>query len=124
MTTLVVIDDDPIVTRTLRMAIQRAGVDVQTAGDGEAGIALVHDVCPPIVFVDAQMPGLDGYEVVRRLREEPPDGGRPHLIMLTASGHDADRVKAESAGVDEFMTKPFSPSGVVARVRELLGTAP
>jgi CheY-like chemotaxis protein len=76
------------------------------------------------VFIDAQMPGMDGYEVVRRLRDDPPPGYHPHLIMLTASGHDTDRIKAEAAGVDEFMTKPFSPSGVVARVHELLDTAP
>ena len=122
MTTLVVIDDDPIVTRTLRMTLQRAGVDVEVSEDGAGGIEIVRRVSPPIVFVDAQMPGMDGYEVVRALRDDPPPGVRPHLIMLTASGHDADRVRAEAAGVDEFMTKPFSPSGVVARVRELLGT--
>jgi DNA-binding response OmpR family regulator len=123
MTTLVVIDDDPIVTRTLRMTLQRAGVDVEVSEDGTTGIEVVRRVSPPIVFVDAQMPGMDGYEVVRALRDDPPGGCRPHLIMLTASGHDADRVRAEDAGVDEFMTKPFSPSGVVARVRELLGPA-
>jgi DNA-binding response OmpR family regulator len=121
MTTLVVIDDDPIVTRTLRMTLQRAGVDVEVSDNGVDGVAVVRRVSPPIVFVDAQMPGMDGYEVVGALRDDPPEGARPHLIMLTASGHEADRVRAEAAGVDEFMTKPFSPSGVVARVRELLG---
>ncbi|HEX4905534.1 MAG TPA: response regulator [Acidimicrobiales bacterium] len=120
MTTLVVVDDDPIVTRTLRITLERAGVDVRVAGSGEEALVLVREVSPPIAFIDAQMPGMDGYEVVRLLREEPPAGCRPHLIMLTASGHDTDRVRAEAAGVDEFMTKPFSPSGVVARVRELL----
>jgi DNA-binding response OmpR family regulator len=124
VTTLVVIDDDPIVTRTLRMTLQRAGVDVVATASGEDALTIVRDVRPPIVFIDAQMPGMDGYEVVRQLRDDPPPDYRPHLIMLTASGHDTDRIKAEAAGVDEFMTKPFSPSGVVARVHELLDTAP
>lgn len=120
MTTLVVVDDDPIITRTLRMTLQRAGVDVEIATDGPEAIELVRRVCPPIAFIDANLPSMDGYEVVRALRDDPPAGPRPHLIMLTASGHDEDRVRAEDAGVDEFMTKPFSPSGVVARVTELL----
>jgi DNA-binding response OmpR family regulator len=121
MTVLVVIDDDPIITRTLRMTLQRAGVDVEVATDGPSAVDLVRRLSPPIAFVDAELPGMDGYEVVRALRTDPPPGCRPHLIMLTASGHDTDRVRAEDAGVDEFMTKPFSPSGVVARVKELLG---
>ena len=118
--TIVIADDDPIITRTLRMTLERAGFDVAVAMGGAEAIELVRQVSPPILFLDAQMPGIDGYEAAQALRSDPPSGCRPWVIMLTASGQGTDRERAESAGVDEFMTKPFSPSGVIARVRELL----
>jgi DNA-binding response OmpR family regulator len=121
MTSVVVIDDSPVVLRTLGLVLERSGFDVATATDGEAGLAEVERLAPPLVFVDVMMPGLDGYEVCRRIRASDVAGGRrTHLVMLTGSADEADRVRAEEVGVDEFMTKPFSPTGVIERVRSLL----
>jgi DNA-binding response OmpR family regulator len=120
MTEVVIIDDSPIVLRTLTLVLEREGLGVTTAADGESGISVVAEKEPAIVFLDAMMPGLDGYDVCRFIRELDHDGHRTHVIMLTGSSDEEDRVRAEDAGVDEFMTKPFSPTGVAERVRAVL----
>ena len=74
----------------------------------------------PRVIVDAVMPGLSGYDVCRALREDR-DAPRPHVMMLTAGGREADKALAAEVGIDEFVTKPFTPSALRARVREILG---
>jgi DNA-binding response OmpR family regulator len=121
MADVVVIDDSTIVLRTLRMVLERDGLAVQVAEDGEAGLAVIEEVRPGLVFLDAMMPGLDGYDVCRRIRQLDGDGRRTHVIMLTGSSDERDRERADEAGVDEFMTKPFSPTGVVERARAVLG---
>lgn len=114
------IDDSPIVLRTLGLVLEREGLGVTTVTDGEAGLEVVAEKRPAIVFLDAMMPGLDGYDVCRRIRQLDGDGPRTHVIMLTGSSDEHDRARAEEAGVDEFMTKPFSPTGVAERVRAVL----
>jgi DNA-binding response OmpR family regulator len=121
MVDVVVVDDSTIVLRTLGMVLERDGLAVECAGGGEEGLALIERVRPPLVFLDAIMPGLDGYDVCRRIRGLDGEGRRTHVIMLTGSSDEHDRERAEEAGVDEFMTKPFSPTGVVERVRAVLG---
>jgi DNA-binding response OmpR family regulator len=123
VTHVVVVDDSPIVLRTLGMVLEREGISVECVGDGEAGLAVIAASRPALVFLDAMMPGLDGYDVCRRIRDLDGDGARTHVIMLTGSSDERDRDRAEQAGVDEFMTKPFSPTGVVERVRAVLGDA-
>jgi DNA-binding response OmpR family regulator len=120
MTDVVVVDDSPIVLRTLGMVLEREGFSVECASDGEEGLGTIQRARPPLVFLDAMMPGLDGYEVCRRIRLLDGDGRRTHVIMLTGSSDEHDRVRADAAGVDEFMTKPFSPTGVVERVHDVL----
>ena len=120
MAQVVVVDDSPIVLRTLSMVLEREGIDVVGAPSGEEGLAVIEQARPPLVFLDAMMPGLDGYDVCRRIRELDGDGPRTHVIMLTGSSDEHDRERAEAAGVDEFMTKPFSPTGVVQRVWAVL----
>lgn len=102
------------------LAVRREGHEPITAADGEEALALIREHRPELVIIDAVMPGASGYDVCAALRDDP-DGPAPYVIMLTAGGQEADRVRAVEVGVDEFMTKPFSPSELGARVREILG---
>lgn len=124
MKPILVVDDSVTVVRLLAHALRDIGCEVLTAMDGEAALALIRARRPALVIIDAEMPKLSGYEVCEAVHEDDGDEGRPYLIMLTAGGQEADRERAERAGVDEFLTKPFSPSALRARVRELLGKAP
>jgi DNA-binding response OmpR family regulator len=119
---IVVADDSRTILSLVTLALQREGYEPVTASDGEEALAAVREHRPELLIVDAVMPGLSGYDVCRELRSDP-DGPQPHVIMLTAGGQEADRVRAEEVGIDEFVTKPFSPSDLRARVRELLGDA-
>lgn len=124
MKPVLIVDDSVTVVRLLAHALRDVGCEVLTAMDGEAALALIRERRPALVIIDAEMPKLSGYEVCEAVRDDDGEKGRPYLIMLTAGGQEADRERAERAGVDEFLTKPFSPSALRARVRELLGEAP
>jgi len=121
--TIVVVDDSPMILRLLCMALESADYEVATAVDGEEALARIREHQPPLVFLDAMMPKLDGYQVCASVRGDASIIPQPHVIMLTASGNEADRQRAEDAGVDEFMTKPFSPSQLLERVEEVLNAA-
>ncbi|HLX18992.1 MAG TPA: response regulator [Gaiellaceae bacterium] len=116
--TIVIADDEPFILSLLRATLK--GFDAVEADDGVAALAAVREHSPAILIVDADMPGLDGFEVARTLRDDS-DGPQPHILMLTAAGRQSDRDRAEEVGVDEYLTKPFSPSELRARVQELLG---
>lgn len=118
---IVVVDDSPVVVRMLTMALQAGGYEVVGASDGEEALARIRELSPPVVLIDAAMPKRSGYEVCEELRADSGITRQPYLIMLTAGGQAADRERAERAGIDEFMTKPFSPSKVLDRVAELVG---
>jgi two-component system, OmpR family, response regulator ResD len=113
-----VADDDGVTRRLLTMLLERQGFRVMVAEDGQAALRQVRTGKPRIVFLDASMPTLDGYEVCRRIRQDAPDP-EPTVIMLTAGGQDSDRLRAAAAGVNEFLTKPFSPSKLAARLQQL-----
>jgi len=117
----VVADDDGVTRRVLTMLLQRQGYRVLVAVDGEGALQHVRDARPDVVFLDARMPAPDGYDVCRTIREESPPGSQPYVTMITAAGQDDDRTRAAEVGVDEFLTKPFSPSHLSARLRALRG---
>jgi two-component system, OmpR family, alkaline phosphatase synthesis response regulator PhoP len=117
---LVIADDSSTILAMVEFAVRRDGYEPVTAADGPGALEVIREHRPELVIIDAMMPGASGYEVCQALQDDP-DGPRPYVIMLTAGGRDADREKAEEAGVDEFMTKPFSPSALRARVKEILG---
>ena len=117
---LVVADDSSMILAMVVLAVRRDGYEPVTAEDGLSALAVIREHRPELVIIDAMMPGATGYEVCKMLRDDP-DGPRPHVIMLTAGGRESDRQRAEDAGVDEFFTKPFSPSELRARVRAILG---
>ena len=111
-------DDDGITRRLLTMLLERQGFSVLVAEDGQAALRQVRNGKPRIIFLDASMPELDGYEVCRRIRQDA-SYPEPTVIMLTAAGQDSDRIRAAAAGVNEFLTKPFSPSKLAARLQQL-----
>jgi len=109
-TVAVVADDDGVTRRILSVLLERQGCEVHVAVDGDAALTLVRERRPEILFLDARMPGLDGFEVCRAVRDELPSDVQPFVFMITAAGEAADRERASSVGIDEFLTKPFSPS--------------
>jgi two-component system alkaline phosphatase synthesis response regulator PhoP len=123
---ILVVDDDPGIVRLLRTYLEKAGLAVLTAADGEAALYAIRRERPDVVVLDLLLPGRDGWEVTRRVREDEHLAGVP-ILMLTARVEDQDKVLGLELGADDYVTKPFNPNEVVARVRALLrrtGAAP
>ncbi len=120
---IVIADDEPHILRLLSMALTKGGFAVVPAVDGEQALASVRAKSPVIVVLDGEMPRRSGYEVARAVRDDPAITRQPYIIMLTAGGQPADAARAAAAGVDEFLTKPFSPRRLVARLREVMDGA-
>jgi len=113
---VLVVDDEPYILRSLRYLLAREGWDVETASDGEEGLARVRALRPRLVFLDIMMPRMSGYEVCEQIKQDPELAGT-YVIMLSARGQQSDRERGFLGGADEYMTKPFSPREVAARVR-------
>ncbi len=113
---ILVIDDDEAITTALRRALAFEGYTVDIALDGEEGLRKVRDAAPDLIILDILMPGIDGFEVCRRLRA----GDDTPILMLTARDDVADRVRGLDAGADDYLVKPFAPDELLARVRALL----
>jgi DNA-binding response OmpR family regulator len=113
--TVLVVDDDPDIRDLVTMKIASAGFDVRTAADGEAALAAARAFMPDLVLLDRMMPGLDGLQVCRMLRADP-DLDRTLVLMLTAKARESDVRDGFAAGADGYITKPFSPCELLARV--------
>jgi DNA-binding response OmpR family regulator len=118
-TTLLVIEDDPDIVELLRYNLEREGMRVLVATDGERGLADALRHPPDLVLLDLMLPGLEGLEVCRRLRTHDETRGVP-VLVLTAKGEETDVVLGLEMGADDYLTKPFSPRELLARVRALL----
>jgi len=114
---VLVVDDDPTVSDVVRRYLEQDGSRVRLAADGLTALAAVDEERPDLVVLDLMMPGLDGLEVCRRLRDRMPD---LPVVMLTALGEESDRVLGLEVGADDYVTKPFSPRELVLRVRSVL----
>jgi DNA-binding response OmpR family regulator len=116
---VLVVDDEPIVREVLARYLSRDGFEVDTAEDGEGAIEAVERARPDLIVLDLMLPKVDGLEVFRRVQ----NGSAPAVIMLTARGEETDRIVGLELGADDYITKPFSPREVVARVRAVLRRA-
>lgn len=114
--TILVVDDEVRIVKLVRDYLERAGLDVLVAHDGETALTLARTEQPDLIVLDLMLPGVDGLDVCRRLRQE---SGVP-IIMLTARVEEADRIVGLELGADDYVTKPFSPRELVARVRATL----
>jgi DNA-binding response OmpR family regulator len=114
---LLIIDDDPGLTGVLRRSLAYEGYAVETAASGEEGLTRARERYPDLVILDVMMPGLDGLEVLRRLREAD---GRLPVLLLTARDAPADHVQGLEGGADDYVAKPFAFEVLLARVRALL----
>jgi two-component system phosphate regulon response regulator PhoB len=119
---ILVVEDEAALVTLLRYNLEKAGFDVATAGDGEEALISVAERTPDLVVLDWMVPLVSGIEVCRRLRRDPKTRDIP-VIMLTARGEEADRVRGLNAGADDYVTKPFSPSELIARVHAVLRRA-
>jgi two-component system OmpR family response regulator len=118
--TVLVVDDEEYIRDLVSSAMRIAGFDVRNAGDGQAALTAVTEHRPDLVILDVGLPGLDGFEVCRRLRD---DGNGTPVIFLTARDANEDKISGFTKGGDDYVTKPFSLEELVARVRAVLRRA-
>jgi len=116
---ILVVEDEPPLVEVLRYNLEKEGYLVNVAEDGAQALNKVHETPPDLVILDWMLPELSGIEVCRQLREDPDSRDVP-VIMLTARGEEADRVKGLASGADDYVVKPFSPAELLARVRAVL----
>jgi two-component system, OmpR family, alkaline phosphatase synthesis response regulator PhoP len=119
---LLIVEDDPDILLLLAHSLGRAGFAVETLASGASALPTVRRLSPDLVVLDLMLPGLDGLEICRALRSDPATAAVP-VIMLTARAEESDRIVGLELGADDYITKPFSPNEVVARVRALLRRA-
>jgi two-component system response regulator VicR len=116
---VLVVDDEPIVTEVVQRYLAREGYRVTIAADGESALRLARETGPDLIVLDLMLPKLDGLEVCQRLRAEY---GVP-IIMLSAKGEESDKILGLGLGADDYVTKPFSPGELTARVKAVLRRA-
>jgi two-component system, OmpR family, alkaline phosphatase synthesis response regulator PhoP len=117
--TILVVDDEEDILELLRYTFARENYRVHCAGTGEKALAAARELSPDIVVLDLMLPGMNGLEVTRTLKGDPVTRSIP-IIMLTARGEEADIVTGLELGADDYVTKPFSPRVLTARVRAVL----
>src|SRR5262245_60683159 len=113
---ILLVDDEPAIVETVRAYLEAEGYAVQTAADGPEALTLARSFHPDVIVLDLMLPGLDGLEVLRRLRQ----ASDVYVLLLTAKTHETDKVVGLTIGADEYVTTPFSPRELIARVKALL----
>lgn len=116
MTKILVIDDEPSITNLVSAYLKPEGYEVFTAADGNSGLKAARAFKPDLIILDLMLPGIDGIELLSRLRRESD----VYVIMLTARTEETDKIVGLSVGADDYVTKPFSPRELVARVKAAL----
>ena len=116
---ILVVEDDELIRALIRDTLERDRFTVSTAASGEEALAAVREEPPDLVLLDLMLPGIDGLEVCRRLKAHSPTAGIP-LLMLTARETESDVLAGLESGADDYLTKPFSPRILVARIRAVL----
>ena len=119
---ILVVEDESALSTLLAYNLEKEGFTVRIAEDGERAIEALAEEPPDLVLLDWMLPHVSGIEICRRIRRDPATHDLP-VIMLTARGEEADRIRGLETGADDYVTKPFSPAELIARVRALLRRA-
>jgi two-component system, OmpR family, alkaline phosphatase synthesis response regulator PhoP len=114
---VLVVDDEPNIVQLARLYLEREGFRIETVGDGPGALKAVEELRPALVVLDVMLPGLDGFEVCRRLRTA---NNPVPIVMVTARDEDIDKIVGLELGADDYLTKPFNPRELVARVKAIL----
>ena len=115
---ILIVDDDPYIQRALSFVLRQEGFEVETASDGAEALTKARELRPKVIFLDIMMPKMNGFDTCEALRSDSELKGA-HIIMLTAKGQDIEKERGLRAGASEYMTKPFSPKEIVAKVKSL-----
>lgn len=116
---ILLVEDDASLIELVTYNLEKEGFEVVRTGDGEEALTLAEEEKPDLVILDWMIANLSGIEVCRRLRRAPATANLP-IVMLTARGDEADRIRGLETGADDYMTKPFSPRELIARIRAVL----
>ncbi|MBK8097846.1 MAG: response regulator [Planctomycetes bacterium] len=119
--TVLVVDDEPFICRSLSFVLRKDNYKVVEARNGEEALEAIRLHKPDLVFLDVMMPKINGFEVTERVKADP-ELRATKIILLTAKGQDSDREIGKKAGADDYMTKPFSPTKILERARDILGS--
>jgi DNA-binding response OmpR family regulator len=118
--TILIVDDEYAVARGIQYALEQEGYQVSVAGSGEEALSVAGELAPDLIVLDVRMPGIDGFETLRRLRA---DGSKAPVLMLTARDEEMDKVIGLEMGADDYMTKPFGLRELMSRIKALLRRA-
>ena len=113
---ILLIDDEPAIHNVVTAYLKAEGFDFQSAMDGPSGLAAAHSFKPDVIILDVMLPGMDGIELLANLRRE----SNVYVIMLTARSEETDKIVGLSVGADDYLTKPFSPRELIARIKAAL----
>jgi two-component system KDP operon response regulator KdpE len=117
---ILVVDDEPQITRVLRTTLNAQGYEIRVANDGETALEIVKDFTPDLVITDLMMPNMNGMELCRELRKT----SQVPILVLSVRGEERSKIEALDSGADDYITKPFSTGELLARVRAALRRAP
>jgi len=117
---ILIVDDEPNIVGSLDFVLKKEGYDVSIAEDGDQALTMIRGSKPNLLILDVMMPKKNGYDVCREVKSDPALRDI-YVLISTAKGQEADLEQGLAQGADEFITKPFSPMMIAARVKELLG---
>ena len=117
--TILIVDDEEDIQELLKFNLTKEGYEVLLAGNGEKALESARNKNPQLIVLDLMLPGIDGLNVCKKLKNEPKTASIP-IVMLTAKGEESDIVTGLEIGADDYVTKPFSPKVLIARIRKLL----
>ena len=120
---IVIVEDEPDIREVIEYNLSREGFHVSSSPDGQSGLDTIRKEAPDLVVLDLMLPGIDGIEICRRLKADPLTRSIP-IIMVTAKGEESDVVLGLGVGADDYVSKPFSPKELMARVRAVLRRGP
>ncbi|MGP1254323.1 MAG: response regulator transcription factor [Kiloniellales bacterium] len=118
--TVLIAEDEPFIVESLTFLLTKAGYNVASCGEGNAALSAIVERKPDLLILDVMLPGINGFDLLRRLRDTPGLSRLP-VMALTAKGQEADKLRMLELGADDFVTKPFSNKELMTRIDQLIG---